>query len=945
MLKLSHSLFLTVAALVFATTFVYAGSFAIFQTASSSGGGSVVSNTGVWLDGGPGAGDLTTEIKIYPDCTSATPFNCTKLLRTDSNNAWMWSSCITPTCLINGPNDAGHGWNPIPLPAALTDAQNANIANIGGSGYYGQYQAGVQGLAACAWTTDQAQTLTGTTSDIYLIMNGAVSATVSSVFVTTNKGASWTNTGESIAAPNGVNNEAARQNSPIVWCDPNSSGQIAYVGQYNAALVETTNGGSTWSSVGGLPTPSGDATEIIGDPTSAVTSGTTQGLYAWVQGSGLYASTNGGTSWTAVTSSGMPSGNAYYPMKVDKFGQVWIFASGQSAPIFKYSGGGAAGTWTNISGLCSGAYASPTFDSTSTSAGAERIYAWCGGTYYSSTGGGTSSASWSELEALTSATVNSGGSGCTSGVQTFTVSGGTALAAATFKGTVSGGSLSGALSVVIPGSYTSIPSGDPTVTGGGCSGAPSIVPSWATSAINKSTATNVPGGGDVPWLSDGPSVPGFSDIHDTSLDLAGNFYMSSGYGVYYAASNSDPVFAVQSVGFEASTIQGSVNFAAKGLGFTVTSWDTGMFTNVAPALYAWNNFASNSPSFETQPPTVAPKNPWIACQAEQTPWDGCSTDGGHTFTQWSSYPGDGVIATLDGQDILVLTGGVLECSTNGGSSWAAVSGPPADTPGVFEKSSGVYEYVLSAYNINGTWTSAGGCAGTWTEVNSAQATGASFGIPGQIGIIIQSAFPGVEPGFSTNSGTSFTPLTPEMIGGVGVGAAKPGSSTPYTIYVNGINGSTYGTWYSTNGGSTWTAVSSVGLNGYFGYTETPMYISADPDIYGVIEGTVDGTNYSVLGLSDSCPAVYWNPKITYPTMNVTGSVTLTAQDAGLAAPSSIVFTVDGTTIASFTPSVTAASYNYVWNSGSVATGAHTLAVVSNGNGCIGVSKSIPITTH
>jgi hypothetical protein len=917
--------------------------FAIFQVASTPSS-SIVSNTGVWLDGGVGAGDLTAQILIYPDCTSSTPFQCTKLMRTDTESNFIWAACTRPSCLINGAADGGYGWAPIPLPSSLTNAQALQITTGNSGG--GQYPGGSQGLAACAWTTDQAQTLTGRTSDIYVVMNGTVtsSSTQGTIYVSTNKGASWTDTGQVITVQ-GTNNENARNNSTIVWCDPNSSGQIAYAGSYNATLFKTTNGGGSWTSVaGGLPSSSGNATEVIGDPTSTVTSGVTQGIYAWVQGSGLYASTNGGTAWTAVTATGEPSGNSYYPMKIDKFGQVWIFANGATSPIYKYSGGGAGGTWTNLSGVCNGSYTPAAFDSTSTSAGAERMYAWCAdnAAYYSANGGST----WTALEALVSATVNAGGSGCTSGVQTFTVSGGTSIAAATFTGTVSGGSLSGALSVVIPGSYTAVPGGDPTVTGGGCSVAPSIVPSWTTNAINLSTATNTPGGGDVPWLSDGPSARTFTDVHDATFDLAGNLYLASGYGAYYAAHNSIPVFAVQSVGFESSASEW-ISFPAQGLGFSSVSWDTGMSSNVVPGLYAWTNFASSSPTFEVQNTVVAGEKPWITCQAQTAPWGGCSSDGGHTFTTWSTNPGAGPLATIDGQDILVLTGGALECSTNGGGSWSAVSGPPADIPAIFEKSSGVYEYTLAAQNVNGLWTSSGGCAGTWTEVNSTKQAGLSFGIAGQIGLILENGGGGNNAAISTNSGVTWTPLNIEYPSAtVTAGAGKPGSGTSYALYGNGTVSGTYGTWVSNNAGSTWTAVSTFSLNGFFPYgTPIPPSLSADLDIYGVLEGSVDGLSYGVIGLSDSCPAVYWSPKITYPTMNVTGTVTLTAQDAGLAVPTAISFKVDGSTIASFTPSTTAASYSYAWNSGSVATGAHTLAVVSNGNGCTGISKSIPITTH
>lgn len=922
---------------------------AFWQGQTYSTPATITSNTGVWLDGGPGAGDLTDQIVIYPDCTSSTPFQCTKLLRTDTTNNYIWEACTAPSCLINGKN-VGYGWVPLPLPANLSNTQ---LSTIIANDSAGQAEYGSLGQAACAWTTDQAQTLTGSTSDIYVIVDSIAASNKGEIYVTTTKGANWTDTGQAVLVnSSGGNAENARENSPIVWCDPNSSGQVAYVGQYGGALLKTTNGGASWSSVGGgLPTPSGDATEIVGDPTSTVTSGVTQGLYAWVAGSGLYASTNGGSTWTLVTATGAPSASATYsPIKIDKFGQVWTQQSGATTPIASYSGGGASGTWTSYTGFCTGNYIFLAFDSTSSSVGAQRIYAFCGNglneVYYSLSGG----SSWSALGALASATVNSGGSGCTSGLQTFTVSGGTSVHPSTFTGIVSGGSLSGTLNIVAPGSYTSIPGGDPTVTGGGCSGAPSIVPSWTTLALNTSTATNSPGPSDIPWLSDGPSAPTYPDVHDAAMDLAGNVYFAFGYAVYYGGANSLPVMAVQSVGYESSTNE-NVIIAAPGLGFTQNSWDTGMFANFVPTLYAWDNFAGSTPSFFTQHPTVAGSKPWISCTNQSPPWDGCTRDGGHTFTQWATAPaGAGSLATTDGTNILVLYSGALYCSTNDGGSWASVSGPPATTPQIFEASAGVYEYVLA--NTSGVWTSSGGCAGTWTEVYTGNLGGSVQGTVGLIGTIISDNFGSTFANvyISTNGGVSWSTLvngsTFFVQTSLSLGKAKPGSGTPYTTYIVAENGSNnWGTWYSTDGGTTWNAVSTYGFNGYFGMILAPGGLAADLDVYGVAESAVGNMGNSVIGTTDSCPAVYWNPKITYPTMNVTGTVTLTAQDAGLAAPTSIAFTVDGTTIASFTPTATAASYSYVWNSGSVATGAHNLAVVSSGNGCTGVSKSIPITTH
>ena len=594
----------------------------------------------------------------------------------------------------------------------------------------------------------------------------------------------------------------------------------------------------------------------------------TQGLYAWVPGQGLYASVNAGASWSLVTASGAPSptiSSAFYPIKIDKFGQVWVqIVNGAAQPMYKYSGGGASGTWSH-STICTGSFVYVTFDSSSASAGAEKVYAWC------ANGGGSS------------------------------------------------------------GAYHS--------TNGGTT--------WASLTTQSGIA-----GGDVPWLVNGPSatVSTSLDVHDATLDLAGNLYLAAGYGVYYGPTGTSPfALSVQSAGYESSTNNGAIQ-AASGLGFTQGSWDTGLFANFGPTLYAYNNFANSSPTFFTKVPAVAGTKPWISCSANGAPWDGCSNDGGKTFTQWTTAPpGEGSMATIDGTDILLLTGGVLYCNTTAGvGSWATVSGPPAYQPGIFEVSAGHYEYVLSSQNVVGTWTSSGGCGGTFTEVNSSfKAPGASHGVAGQAGLILQDSSQ-TSPAVSTNAGITLSSISAiETLGGFTGGAGKPGASTSYTLYANGLKGGTYATWDTIDGVTTWNALSTLGLNGYFGYSFVAPGLAADLDIYGVLESATNAMGSSVIALSDSCPAVYWNPKIVWPTETVSGTQMLTAQDSGLAVPTAISFVLDiagaDTTLASFVPSQTAASYSFPWNTSGLSSGAHTLSVVSSGNGCTGVAKTIPIT--
>lgn len=100
------------------------------------------------------------------------------------------------------------------------------------------------------------------------------------------------------------------------------------------------------------------------------------------------------------------------------------------------------------------------------------------------------------LMTLVSASVASGGSGCSNGTQTFTLSGGTGTSASQVAGTVSGGVLSGTLTVVTSGSYSILPAtSGVSTTGGGCSVHPSLTPAYGVGSIYNpvgATGTHYP---------------------------------------------------------------------------------------------------------------------------------------------------------------------------------------------------------------------------------------------------------------------------------------------------------------------------------------------------------------------------------------------------------------------------------------------------------------------
>ncbi|KAJ3307901.1 hypothetical protein HDU76_004277 [Blyttiomyces sp. JEL0837] len=98
---------------------------------------------------------------------------------------------------------------------------------------------------------------------------------------------------------------AARQQSERLAVDPNNE-SVVYYGTRVDGLQQTTDGGQTWTQVPGTaswaPYKSGDPVPagikvVVFDPTSTVSGGRTQRIYAGVAGMGLFGSTDGGVTW------------------------------------------------------------------------------------------------------------------------------------------------------------------------------------------------------------------------------------------------------------------------------------------------------------------------------------------------------------------------------------------------------------------------------------------------------------------------------------------------------------------------------------------------------------------------------------------------------------------------------------------------------------------------
>ncbi len=237
-----------------------------------------------------GAGGYVTGIDIAPDGT--------KVVRTDTDGAHLY-------------DPATSRWS------QLVTAQSMPASDVGPGG-----GSGVYGIAIA-----KSQTMR-----FYMIFHG-------SVFRTDDRGHTWTKTAfanQSDLKANGAHRIDGRR----IAVDPNNP-DVVYVGTVSAGLQMSDDAGATWSMVGGVPNPTGDGGMTVAfDPSSSVSGGKTQTIYVASYGHGVYASTDGGTSFSPT--SGGPSDERR--MVCDGTGRLWVTADSGSQNLWKLE----SGTWTNL---------------------------------------------------------------------------------------------------------------------------------------------------------------------------------------------------------------------------------------------------------------------------------------------------------------------------------------------------------------------------------------------------------------------------------------------------------------------------------------------------------------------------------------------------------------------------------------------------------------------
>ena len=281
------------------------GIITVTVTATNTGGSTSATSTGV----GPvtlafarlkiGGGGVVSSVDMVADGT--------KVCRTDTAEAFLWD---------------GAKWNSIVTVDSIPSTDNFP---------------GMQGLGIY-----EIRIAPSDSNYLYMTFHGYV-------FTSTNKGTTWTRT--SLAYDDGAyagSNDSARTFQDKSAVDPQDR-LTAIITRPSSGCYITHDGGSTWTALTGIATTTGVPGGAVGyytvafDRSSAVVGGKTQGIYLASYGTGVYHSTNGGTSWTLTT--GTPT--TMRAMEVASDGYVYLCSNGtgngSQTTVYIYSG---SGSWT-----------------------------------------------------------------------------------------------------------------------------------------------------------------------------------------------------------------------------------------------------------------------------------------------------------------------------------------------------------------------------------------------------------------------------------------------------------------------------------------------------------------------------------------------------------------------------------------------------------------------
>ncbi len=181
-------------------------------------------------------------------------------------------------------------------------------------------------------------------------ISGSTVQSPAEVLVSHDRGVAWTNTG--LAAKNlyiGANDSYRGTTGERLAVDPNDPGGVYFASRQNGLWrgVRTTGDQFDWQPVSAtLPAPSASpgVTFVLFDKSGgANSSGETLNLYAGVYGSGVYASTDAGSTWVQIASTANP-----VRASIASDGTLFVAFGGDEGATSGGVGRYRAGKWQDI---------------------------------------------------------------------------------------------------------------------------------------------------------------------------------------------------------------------------------------------------------------------------------------------------------------------------------------------------------------------------------------------------------------------------------------------------------------------------------------------------------------------------------------------------------------------------------------------------------------------